>query len=163
MTTMPLYPIRTDRPATPATTTGMDPWLVRRLEAAGVLDPDTGASRKAKVRRCQVCHRPVFLGYDADWAGQVAICDPDPLSRDGEALARIAGLRTWMLSFTGTYQLDYRDRWRIRGWPAATKKFDVLAQHQCTVRGAQVVALPRTPSVLADDTTSRLLPDTAPF
>lgn len=131
--------------------TGMPDWLIRRLENAGLMDPDTGATRNARASRCITCRRPILIGIDSDWCGRSITCDPQPLARNGEALAQVLGIPTYMLGHPGgRWQLDYRDPWRIRSWPAATQRFDVLASHDCH----RAVRLPTAPSVLADASTS---------
>lgn len=121
-------------------------WLRRRLEDTGLMDAETGATRTARTRRCPTCRRPIIHGLDANWAAQIACCDPWPLTPIGEALTLLAGRRTWSLTFAGRYELDYRDHWRIRGLPAATRH-DVLAAHEC---GLPPPHSSRTHSVLLD-------------
>jgi hypothetical protein len=117
----------TDRP----TTDGMPEWLKRRLEGAGLMDPGTGATRRARAARCPTCRRPVMRGIDRDWGGLSIDCDPTPLSPEGEAIAIYVGRRTYELRWLGDrYEIDRRDASGIRGNPIGTLRLDVLVQHE---------------------------------
>jgi hypothetical protein len=131
----------------------LEPWLQRRLEAMGLMDPDTGATRRARSRLCEQCRRPIMRGIDADWGGRSVDCDPTPVSQLGETLALIDGRRTYELRYLGTgtgaqrYEIDHRTPERIRGNPPGTKRLDVLIEHNHD--GKQY---PNTPSELKDNT-----------
>lgn len=118
----------------------------RRLEAMGLRDPDSGAMRKARASYCQSCRRPVMIGLDAEWCALARRCDPAPLSATGEALALLAGRRTFSLTWMGgRYEIDFRDQWRIRQDPAGcTPGLDVLVEHDCQL----VSAYPSIPSTV---------------
>lgn len=137
-------------------------WLVRRLEAAGVIDSATGATRSARTAKCPVCQARVMRGLDADFGSMSADCDPEPLAPLGEALALMAGRRTYVLRWRGNrYELDQRDQFSIRGAPAGSKAGqDVLAGHVCG--GPE---LPTTRTRLVDQlwSTHAALPEEPPF
>lgn len=124
----------------------MPDWLKRRLENAGLMDPATGATRRARAARCAACRRPVMRGIDLDYSGLAVDCDPTPLSPEGELSALLAGRRTYTLRWLGErYEIDRRDIEQITGSPAGTPRLDVLVLHACN--GAP---LPATPTALAD-------------
>lgn len=145
--------------ATSETPQAFPDWLRRRLEQAGLLDPDTGATRRARVRLCDSCRKPVMRGITADYGGRSADADPTPLSPEGEALALIAGRPTLELRWTNKYELDLRDTFRIRGTPAGTEGIDVLVEHEC-----HLSPLPAHPSTLKDKPEStKAVSDKCPF
>lgn len=145
LVTAHLFDIDLPVAATSATPQAFPDWLKRRLEMAGLLDPNTGATRRARARLCESCRRPIMRGITADHGGRSADADPTPLSPVGEALALIAGRQTLELRWTDKYELDLRDKFRIEGQPAGTDGIDVLVEHQC---GAS--PLPAFPSTLKD-------------
>lgn len=91
--------------------------------------------RAARAGTCRSCGAKVLRGLDADVCAMTATVDPDPISPQGEALARLADRRTYDLRPSGNrWELNVRDRWHIRGRPAgqpAGLRFDVLAEHRC--------------------------------
>lgn len=108
------------------------PWLLRQLEAAGHIDPTTGATRAARMSLCPKCRQGVMRGIDADWCGMARDCDPTPLTPLDEAVALLARRNTFSLHWIGKYVLHRRDRWQIQGEPARSKPgMDVLIEHQC--------------------------------
>lgn len=135
-------------------------WLLRRLDAQGLLDLDAGASRTARPARCAGCGAWVIRALDGDVLARAVDADPEPLAAVGEAAAllhRIPTYRLWRLA--GRWQLDRRDRWTIRGQVAgALKDSDVLAQHRC--RGPR---LARAPSNVPEPVSPAQLPDQPPF
>jgi hypothetical protein len=104
-----------------------DPWLVSLLVQRGVMS-ESGLSRTAKMLECRDCKSHVIAGLDADRCAREAVCDPLALSKQGEALALIAGRSTWHL-LAG--RLEYRDHWRILGYPAGSVNRPVVASHLC--------------------------------
>lgn len=148
-------------PAEPPEFTGLSPAAKARLISGGYMDAATGATRTARARRCGGCRRPIWIGIDADWCGQVREGDPGPLSALGEAMAAFFGWTTLELAWMGgKYQLYRRDEPMISGRPAGTTvNRDVLAAHRCAVSS---IALPRGPSMLP--TFEKLIvPDLPPF
>jgi hypothetical protein len=147
-----------------APTSGRLPeWLARRLDAAGLMDISTGATRSARVAICVACQARVLRGLCADWGGWSVDADPEPLSALGEALALMAGRPTYELRWLGDrYELDGRDQFRISGAVAGTRAgLDVLVGHQCD--GAE---LPRARTMLRDQlwwTHAARTPEEAPF
>lgn len=141
-------------------------WLRRRLVAAGVMDDATGATRRARARRCDTCRAVVMLGIDADWSGIVSAADPTPLSWVGEAQASMAGRVTFELAWTTSpsglpsYELNRRNPSRIRGRPAGTPGMDVLAQHEC--RSTMVFDTCAT-AIRDSASPTAILPDKPPF
>lgn len=136
----------------------MPPWLLRQLEAAGHIDPTTGATRTARMSWCPSCRRGVMRGIDADSCGRAADCDPTPLTAHQEALALLAGRATFSLHWIGKYILHRRDQWQIRGEPAQSKPgMDVLVEHQCSL--ATGIPHPFTVGPTAEKET----PDECPF
>lgn len=122
----------------------MPDWLARHLEDTGKLGPDR-IGRAAKAHRCKDCGQLILTGLDDDMCAIVANADPIPLAPLGEALALIAGRRTYALHATaGRLELVRRYDKQITGAPAGTRPYDVLAQHTC-----DAVNLPSLPSAHA--------------
>ena len=138
----------------------MPAWLVRRLDEAGYIDAAMGAGRKARALTCPTCHQPLLRGLDADMCARTVDADPYPLAPESEALALLMRIRTFELRWCGDhYELDHRDRWRIRGRPATRDDVDVLAAHRCGM-----ARLPRRTGVLrAGRVTRTVLPEEPPF
>lgn len=126
-------------------TRSMPTWLTRRLEATGDAGPDA-VTRRVRGKACKTCGRFVLAGLDADRAAAPAHVDATPLSRLGEALAQVAGLATYDLTYVnGRLELDGpRDASTIRHFPAGTRDVDVVAAHQCVTTN-----FPALPSVHA--------------
>ena len=136
-------------------------WLKRRMEAAGLMDPNTGAARRARARRCDKCQAPVMRGISEEFGGLSADADPTPLSGYGEVLARMAGRNTYELTWNGMagYTMSYRTASRIKGRPAGTPMMEVLVGHLC---GGG--SFPSAEHSIKDNTTpTQPLPDRAPF
>jgi hypothetical protein len=109
---------------------GLPEFVKKRLIASGLMDEATGATRRARARRCEQCRQPVMRGIDADWAGSVVDCDPTPVSALGEVMALVDGRRTYELRYLGDrYEIDLRTPERIRGNPVGTSGLDVLVAH----------------------------------
>jgi hypothetical protein len=103
----------------------------------------------------------VVQGLCADWGGYVVECDPEPLSRTGEALALMTDRATFQMRWCGDrYELDRRDHFRIRGNPPGTNGHDVLVRHHCDIPSD---AIPHMESVLNDEIVVIPLPDKPPF
>jgi len=119
----------------------MPDWLVRHLEAIGVMGNDR-IGRRIRATRCRHCACSILVGLDADRCALPVQVDPLPLAPLGEALAILDGRSTYALHVgAGIAELQYRDRWQIAGSPAGTR-LDILSAHRCgTVR------LPTAPTV----------------
>lgn len=149
--------------ASPKVKSGRLPeWLARRLDAAGLMDASTGATRSARVVICPRCQARIWRGMCAEFGGWSVDADPEPLSALGEALALLAGIPTYELRWLGNrYELDGRDAWRITGSPAGVSaRLDVLAGHEC-----DGPVLPHAPTMLRDQIwyTHAADPEEAPF
>lgn len=108
-------------------------WLLDHLIRAGHVT-ETGATRKAKIRRCQKCRAHVLVGLDADMCALEVEADPTPLSALGEALALVEGRRTLALyRDRGRFVLDPRRTEDITGDPAGSNsREDALREHRCS-------------------------------
>lgn len=107
-------------------------WLRDHLVAAGQVT-ETGVARTARIRACDDCRAQVLAGLDSDIAALEAYCDPQPLSRIGEAIALLEGRRTLTLRREGRgWVLDWRDSHEIAGAPATSQpRRDVVREHRC--------------------------------
>lgn len=132
----------------------------RRLEQLGLLDPVTGATRRARACLCPTCRRPVMRGIDREYGGMSVDADPEPLTVNGEVNALMTGARTYNLQWVPRpggmgYTLDSRDQWQIARWPAGSNGMDVLAEHSHQPRHYETAAsqLPDTAATVipADD------------
>lgn len=136
--------------------------MARRLIKAGLMDAETGATRRARAVACPSCRRGVMRGIDRAFGGKVVMAEPTPLSNLGEALALMAGRVTVELRWLGDrYEIDRRDHFRIRGSPAETHGIDILVVHECELSTGP--PLPHTDSTLSDDIRPVPLPDNPPF
>lgn len=106
-------------------------WLLGHLQRAGHVT-ETGASRRAKVKKCR-CGQAIIVGLSDEVCAWEARVDGVPLSPLGEALARVEGRWTYQLTKGGDrFVLDWRDASKIVFWPAGTKdRCDVLREHRC--------------------------------
>lgn len=119
-------------------------WLARHLEDTGKLGPDR-IGRAARAHRCKDCGQLILTGLDNDMCAGVAHADPIPLAPLGEALALIAGRRTYALHRgADRFELVLRYSHQIAGAPAGTRPHDVLAEHDCSATN-----LPSLPSAYA--------------
>ncbi len=119
--------------AAPARPTGLTEAAKRGLIAKGHMDEDTGATRKAKHRRCDVCRRQVWRGFNADFGFMSVDCDPQVLTAAGELEAIIAGIRTFTLRYRPGYGHIFdgpRCKFNLIGAPAGQGRYDVIAEHQ---------------------------------
>lgn len=107
-------------------------WLRDHLIRAGHMT-ETGLTRRAKIRHCARCGLAVLSGLDNYTGALEAAADPIPLSPLGEAMALIAGHRTFGLHQEGgTWVLDRRDPDDIAHYPAGTRdREDVVPSHVC--------------------------------
>ena len=134
-------------------------WLLRHLDENGYIDITTGAARKARPAKCK-CGKWVIRALNNDMCAWAVDCDPEPLTPEGEALARIAGIAVYELNtWAGRPQLDHRWRWSIAAHPAGSRDTDVVAQHDCD----RTLALPNGPSRLPVPSGSAELPEDPPF
>lgn len=134
----------------------------RRLVRAGLMDEETGATRKAKAARCGKCNRVIMRGLDSDFGSRLVEADPEPLTALGETLALLSGRGTVSLRWLGDrYEMHRRDHFHIRGSPAGTNGIDVLVIHDCAL--AVGFPLPGRESTLRDDIPVNHSPDKPPF
>lgn len=110
----------------PMSVNGMPEWLQRMLIAKGVMT-ESGLFRKARIQRHRGCGLPILAGLDADLCALEARCDVAELTAEGEALALLAGRRTYELD--ANRHLHPRNRYAItrRSAQATT----VLVEHHC--------------------------------
>ena len=144
----------------------------RRLEAMGLMDPDTGATRRARARHCERCKKVIMRGIDRDWGGVSVDCDRIPLTAQGELEAIMRneatpieerfGQATYDLSWHGGsgYQLDGRRAEHIRLYPPGKQDAgtDILARHICNAP-----KLSGTQSAINDSPPPIALADKCPF
>lgn len=105
-------------------------WLKAQLEDRGLWNGD-GINRRAKVRR-HTCGAHVVAGLDDPRCAIPVIADTVPLSALGEALALVAGRSTYALRRgAGAAEIDHRSQAHIKGSPAGTAGYDVVAEHRC--------------------------------
>lgn len=104
------------------------------LKRAGI-KPGSQFRRNVRSGTCNRCGWAVLRGMDADRAALEVICDPEPLTATGEALALLSGRRTYALRMVGTeYHLNPRDQFNIGGEAAGGPGPDVLLNHKCHLR-----------------------------
>lgn len=139
----------------------MPEWLSRRLTEAGYIDPMTGATRKARITFCHRCRAPVMRGIDQPFGGQSRDVTPSPVAPLAEALALLAGRRTFTIRYAGQFEIDIRDQFSIRGSPAGTREgWDVVIEHDCAIDGGGPQHW--TPLTVGPPADAEL-PDEAPF
>lgn len=105
----------------------------RSLVAAGLMDPNTGATRRARARYCEGCKQPVYRGIDRPYGGMSIDLDPTPISAEGELLAVWTKRRTYQMRWDAKHghEFDRRDPEQITGYPVGTPGIDVMVQHKC--------------------------------
>jgi hypothetical protein len=109
----------------------MPAWLRRSLEERGVISSE-GLTRRAKIVRCRACRMPVMAGFDSARAALDAYCDLTEVSALGEAMALVAGRKTYELHSGSRLELERRDQFSIAGHPAGRQGSPpVLVQHVC--------------------------------
>lgn len=130
-------------------------WLWRHLEQTGAMGPDR-VGRTVRATACRTCRAPTLTGLDNDRCAVVAHADPEPLDGLGEALALLAGRKTYALHPAANgYELVLRYDKQIAGAPPGTRGHDVLAEHACNS-----APLPNQPSAYAG---IAVLPDNPPY
>lgn len=110
----------------------MNTWLRDHLVRAGHMT-ETGATRRARIKRCPRCRELVVVGLDGVMCALEVHADPVPLSPLGEALSLATGRRTVALHREGgRYVIDPRTDTDITHHPAgAGEREDVLRSHVC--------------------------------
>jgi len=108
--------------------------------------------RGVTTHRCRTCQAQILEGLDEDVCAFRAVVDPDPLTPMGEALALLAGRRSYEIRrHSGGWALWHRDRWQIRG-RVAGPKYLVVADHQCdTPKLPTIPTPPRVKKAKAND------------
>lgn len=116
-------------------------WLLRRLEDE---NPD-GATRGARLERCDDCGTRTLRGLDADACAVTAICTPILLDHLGEYLALAHGLRTYSLArrFSASgrprWEIDPRTQWHIEKYD---RRYPIIPAHRCGVALPAAVGTP---------------------
>lgn len=117
-----------------------------------------GGGRNTKTGRCTQCRQPVLRGLDEDMCALLVEVDPTPLTPLGEAMALLAGRKTYDLARdTGRWQLTRRGRWRITGPRHNT---DVVPAHRCHDHTLEPFT---TPTVHTTPTTAALAATECPY
>lgn len=118
-------------------------WLRDHLIRAGHVT-ETGLTRRAKIRHCARCGHAVLAGLDNYTGALEVAADPIPLSALGEAMALVAGHRTFALhQEAGSWVLDRRDDEHIAHHPAGTRTHeDVVPSHVCGAAWTVPLAAP---------------------
>jgi hypothetical protein len=145
----------------------MPEWLARKLENDGVIDfshAGPPATRRTRAILCPGCRRPIMRGLMPLPTPWPVDADPTPLSSLGEALALLAGVKTYELSWSfDHYEIRHREWSMVTYGPADTlKESDVLGAHNCRVPTSP--AWPTKPSLVPDpNVVEAPLPDEPPF
>ena len=123
--------------------------------------------RRAQTRPCPRCKNQVLTGLDDDACAMDAAVDLPPLTSYTEALALIAGLQTYEVTWNGPrgYHIDKRPIWHISHIPAGEKGYadgrrTIHAEHQCNN------PTPKTngaPPPAHHNTNTYTIPDEPPF
>ena len=106
--------------------TAQNRWLTDMLISRGVMS-EGGLTRSSRLRYCPTCRGLALAGISS--IGFDCWADPRPLTRRGEALALLAGLRTFDLARDG--QLVIRSASRIAWLPADA--VTVVTVHRCDI------------------------------
>lgn len=119
------------------------------------------AGTNLRASTCRTCGQPVLLGLDADEMAVDVTVDPAPLDAHTEALARLAGRRTYRLhypAFGRNAKLTRRNANDIRRYPAgapigAWHAYDIVPAHACysPLPAIGSMLTPINPTTEADD------------
>jgi len=135
-------------------------WLLADLMARGVIHAD-GATRVARLQRCDGCGRPVLRGLDADVAALLVVCDTTEIDTRGELVALALGLRTYTI--TRSISGSGKSGWNLNPrYPEAIRRGQrhaLVAAHRCGI-AIPPAAVSRVPDWLKY---RRTLPESAPF
>jgi hypothetical protein len=145
----------------PAGRPGLDEKVKRALISKGHLDEATGATRKARQRRCEVCKRTVWRGFNADMGYMSTDLDREPLTAAGELAAVMAEVFTYTMRYKPGYGHVFdgpRDQWQVKGSPAEGGNYDILARHS-----HEPISYGKAKTRLADNVKAAELPDKPPF
>lgn len=84
--------------------------------------------RTVRLRTCPRCRAPVLAGLDADICAFSVRADPTPINTLGEAVAALAGRRTFDLVGGGSEKRLYiREEHNING----TRRYPIFPEHRC--------------------------------
>lgn len=100
-------------------------WLLAQLTAAGRIDTD--GTRRTVAHRRHTCGQPILAGLDHDPCGLPVTADPWPVDAMGEALALLAGRRTYDLAGRMRLELNHRCASAL----ARPRRWPVVADHRC--------------------------------
>lgn len=123
-------------------------WVAEQIAVKTGLDKTT-LSRASRRTRCPRCQDATYEGLDAERCAVKVVVDRQPISALGEALALLAGMKTFERhSQAGRLVLDFRSPDYIESRPAGTtSRNDVHAAHVC---GHQWPPAARAPTALPD-------------
>lgn len=106
-----------------------DEALANYLGHRTALDPSSGNSDTARIRRCPGCGARVLVGLDDSVCAFRAVADPTPLDPLQELAALLLTRDTYRLHSAPKVRLRRRDRWQIAALPAGVVV--VLPEHSC--------------------------------
>jgi hypothetical protein len=90
--------------------------------------PYRTGTRATRLILCPRCGAPILAGLDADWCALTAHVDPTPITPAGEAVALLAGRRTYDLIGRGDERtLSLRETEHIQ----APRRHPVVPAHAC--------------------------------
>lgn len=121
-------------------------------------NPGRTTGRHLKAGRCRACRAPILRGLDEDLCALRAETDPTPLAPLGEAMALLAGRKTYDLARDlGNWQLTRRGRWRIAGTRTGV---DIVPAHRCHDHTLDPFAIP---TIHTSPTATPTAADQAPY
>lgn len=116
------------------------PALRNAYEARRIAELVEAGQRVAKRHTCRKCDAECLRGDDHDTMSIKVVVDVAPVDRLGEALAIVAGLRTYDIgpqtgktARPGAFVLYIREPWH---YGCAARKYPVLVEHRCERGGA---------------------------
>lgn len=105
----------------------------RAMVARGIMDEHTGATRNARLSRCQNCKAPIIIGLcNPDFGTWAVELNPTALSAAGELDAIFAGRQRYrLIPHGGRWEIAARDIFTLRAEPAGTTREDICVNHIC--------------------------------
>lgn len=135
----------------------LDPWMLARLIASGVLRAD-GVTRRLSYGRCVECRRWILRALDGDICAVAVTLELGEVDRLNEFVALMQGRRTYevcMLNRPGkfAYCIEPRSAGHIAG---VIQRHAVVVEHRCPGE-AEAIEVTRLRMI------RREWPDEAPF